>query len=239
MAKFTVWIGSDPHQTSAFAVAFRSAQSQLTVPTAIMELNLQNLREQGLYSRPTETRDGRLWDVISQAPMSTEFAISRFLVPSIAKAGWALFMDSDVLVRADLTDLFGAIQDRSEAILCVQHDHRPTYTRKMNDQVQTSYPRKNWSSVVAFNCEHPANTALTTELVNSVPGRDLHRFCWLPDDELGALDPKWNWLVGHSDPMADPAIVHFTDGTPDMPGFENSPFADEWRQVLQSVPRRA
>ena len=80
-----------------------------------------------------------------------------------------------------------------------------------------------------FNCDHPANAALTDELINTAPGRDLHRFCWLNDGDIGSLHQKWNWLVGHSDPIVNPTIVHFTDGTPLMPGYEDQPYADEWR----------
>jgi hypothetical protein len=102
-------------------------------------------------------------------------------------------------------------------------------------QAQTRYARKNWSSVILSSTSTtPANRALTTDLVNSVPGRDLHRFCWLDDAQIGALEPKWNWLVGHSDPAIDPAIVHFTDGVPSMPGYENCAFADEWRGHLNA-----
>jgi hypothetical protein len=104
----------------------------------------------------------------------------------------------------------------------------------MDGQIQTRYARKNWSSVMVLNCDHPANQALTTDLVNSATGRYLHGFNWLCDDQIGALDPKWNWLVGHSDPAIDPAIVHFTDGTPDMVGYEDQPFADEWRNHLKA-----
>jgi len=100
---------------------------------------------------------------------------------------------------------------------------------KMDNQIQTRYARKNWSSVMMFNLDHPGNRRLNPHLVNSLPGRDLHRMCWLDDDEIGALGPEWNFLVGHTDPSVDPKIVHFTDGTPCMPGYENVPFADEWR----------
>ena len=164
--------------------------------------------------------------------MATEFACSRFLVPRLAGSGWALFMDCDMLVRTDLFKLF-QIADPNKAVMVVKHNHQPVETTKMDGQAQTKYPRKNWSSVMLFNCDHPANKKLTSELVNSVPGRDLHRFCWLKDDEIGELDPKWNWLVGHSDPAIDPAIVHFTDGIPTMPGYEDCAFADEWRVELE------
>lgn len=98
----------------------------------------------------------------------------------------------------------------------------------MDGQEQTRYARKNWSSVMLFNLAHTSNQNLTVDLVNSVPGRDLHRFCWLQDDEIGELEPEWNFLVGHTDPSINPKIVHFTEGTPNLPGYENVPFADEW-----------
>jgi hypothetical protein len=190
-------------------------------------IRLEELREAGLYTRPMETRHGRMWDVISQAPMATEHACARFLTPYLAKEGWAVFMDGDMLIRADIGEIFEGL-DPAKALYCVKHDHRPEHTAKMDGQVQTVYPRKNWSSVMVFNCDHPANKALTVDLVNSVPGRDLHRFCWLTDDLIGDLDPAWNWLV----PAVDPKIAHFTEGVPDMPGYERQPYADEWREFV-------
>jgi hypothetical protein len=88
--------------------------------------------------------------------------------------------------------------------MVVKHDHQPTEHWKMDGQFQTRYHRKNWSSVCLFNCDHPANKALTVDLVNSAPGRDLHAFSWLADDLIGELPPEWNWLVGHSAPMRIP-----------------------------------
>lgn len=200
---------------------------------------MSELAARGYYHRSTSKRDGRLWDDISGAPMSTEFAISRFLVPHLVALqttggnprGWAAFMDCDMLVRRNLCRLF-EIVNNDYAVMCVHHNHRPTGTTKMDGQVQTQYGRKNWSSMMLFNCDHPANAALTVDLVNSLPGRDLHRFCWLDDSEIGELGPEWNYLVGHSDEAIDPAIVHFTEGIPTMPGYENCAYADEWRAEL-------
>jgi hypothetical protein len=100
----------------------------------------------------------------------------------------------------------------------------------MDDQLQVRYARKNWSSLMLINHAHPANERLTVEMVNTLPGRDLHRFCWLQDDEIGALPPAWNYLVGHTKGVCVPKLVHFTDGYPLMPGYENATYADAWRQ---------
>jgi hypothetical protein len=101
----------------------------------------------------------------------------------------------------------------------------------MDGQLQTRYARKNWSSFIIFNCEHEANKVLTPEMVNVLPGRDLHRLCWLEDELIGALDPAWNYLVGHSDPAIVPKCIHWTSGVPDMIGHENTEYADDWRQA--------
>lgn len=228
-----IYVGWDPREEAAYAVAIASVARRLSAFIPVHGLMLGDLRARGLYTRPVAYKPGPaggeiMWDVISDAPMATQHACARFLVPALARTGWALFMDGDVLARADLAALFDGL-DPAKALYCVQHDHRPVSTRKMDGQLQTAYARKNWSSVMAINCDHPANRTLTVDLVNAVPGRDLHRFSWLRDDEIGALDPAWNFLVGHSDPAIDPRIVHFTDGTPDMPGYADQPYADEWR----------
>lgn len=222
----SVWIGYDPRETEAFAVCRRSLRRH-SYGMMINPIDLAELRRIGLYSRPTERRDGQLWDVISEAPMSTEFAISRFLTPILAREGWALFMDCDMLVRRNLAGIINAL-DPSKAVMCVKHNYEVTNDVKMDDQVQTRYARKNWSSVMAFNCDHPANKALTVEMINTVPGRDLHRFCWLNDDEIGALDPAWNYLVGITKDVEEPGIVHYTNGGPWFDEYRDVPFGDEW-----------
>lgn len=229
--KHAFYIGFDPREACAFAVTKHSILRHLITPVPVHGLVLSNLRARGLYSRPTSLKEGRLWDDISGAPMATEFAISRFLSPILAGGGWAIFMDSDMLVRSNLEELFKLL-DPSKAVMVVKHNFQPTDGVKMDGQVQTRYSRKNWSSVCAFNCDHPANQALTVELINTVPGRDLHAFCWLEDKDIGELDASWNWLVGHSNEEIDPDIVHFTDGIPTMQGYEECAFSDEWRAAL-------
>lgn len=223
----SIFIGYDPREAEAFAVCRQSIRMRLNVPIPIYGLVLDQLRADGIYTRKTENRNGQLWDTISGAPMSTEFAISRFLVPYLSKPGQALFMDCDMLARGvNFAKVFDYCT-RDKAVWCVKHDYEPQTAIKMDGQVQTRYPRKNWSSFMVFN-DHPSNRVLRPELVNSLPGRDLHRFCWLEDHEIGELPPEWNYLVGHSDTKIDPEVVHFTEGGPWMPGYENVPYADEW-----------
>lgn len=228
-----IYIGFDPRELAAYYVAVNSIRTRLSKRIPIHGLVLSTLVERGLHQRPTFRKDGLLYDTISGHPMSTEFAISRFLVPYLAKTGWALFLDCDVLARDDLVKLFD-LADPRYAVMCIQHEHKPSHRTKMDGQVQTAYPRKNWSSVCLFNCDHPANKQLTLRYVNTVPGRVLHAFSWLTNDEIGALPPEYNYLVGTPE-LENPKIVHFTEGTPHMRGYEESAYADEWRAELNQL----
>jgi lipopolysaccharide biosynthesis glycosyltransferase len=236
-----IWIGFDPREASAFAVARHSIKHYLTQQIPIHGLVLDDMIERGLYKRPIEYRKSALdkpvmWDVISDAPMSTQHANARFLVPHLAKDGWALFCDGDILFRWNVARLFAGLDD-SKAVHCVKHKHEPKPGTKMDGQSQTKYFRKNWTSFIVFNVGHPSNKRLTLEAINTLPGRDLHALCWLNDDEIGELDPAWNFLVGHSDPAIIPKAVHFTEGVPDMAGYENVPYATEWRSALSHWAR--
>lgn len=240
----SIWVGYDRREAAAFFVAKHSIERRLTSQIRVHGILLDKVRISGAYTRPTEVRDGRLFDVISEHPMSTEFAISRFLVPLLHRdfyggGGWALFLDCDMLVRCNLTRLFEIVEadaiQRRYALLCVKHDHRPTERLKMDNQVQSKYARKNWSSFMLFNTSHPANDRLTLEMINTLPGRDLHAFCWLRDEEIGELSNTWNHLVGETTAVdVEPQVLHWTLGGPWMPGYEDVPFAEEWREELSS-----
>lgn len=236
MKQCSIFVGFDPREVDAFVVTCESIRNKLKGWVSIEGLSLDDLIKQKLYYRPTERKDGRIFDVLSKredydGAMSTEFAISRFLVKEIAQGGLAMFLDADMLARANLEEAF-KLCNLGKAIYCVKHNHVPVHETKMRGQVQTQYARKNWSSVFIIDCDHPANERLTVELINNVPGRDLHRFCWLDDDDIGELPVEWNWLVGHSPKIDNPKLVHFTEGVPSMNGHENDAYADEWRASL-------
>jgi hypothetical protein len=233
----SIWIGFDPREADAFAVCRHSIRRRLTYPVKTNGIVLGTLQRSGLYNRPIERRGEQLYDPISEASMSTEFAISRFFTPILARQGWALFMDCDILARDNVSRLFDEVQSKEQyAVLCVKHKHNPTgQLVKMDGQAQLQYARKNWSSVMMFNCDHPSNLLLTKDMLNIVPGRDLHRFCWLEDHEIGELSPVWNYLVGYTklDEGLDPKLVHFTSGVPSMRGYEHCEYADEYRRELE------
>lgn len=230
-----VFIGYDGREPAGYEVALRSLLRKATQNVRPIPLVTAHMRGINLYWRPEEFRNGIRYDVISDAPMSTEFALTRFLVPALCDfEGWALFVDCDFLFRGDVAELF-ALKDESKAVQVVQHEYVPLDATKMDAQPQARYPRKNWSSAILWNCAHPAHRNLSLDEINSVPGLKLHAFWWLADALIGALPEAWNWLEGHSDFLIDPKAVHYTRGTPDMPGHENAAFADEWRSYLTST----
>lgn len=205
-----------------------------SAPVSVLPLVLDDLTT--WLTRPIERREGGLmFDPISGAYQSTEFAISRFLVPYLnagngGQAQWAVFCDCDMLFREDVMKLLD-FADPRYALLVVKHDHRPFEITKMDGQVQVTYPRKNWSSLILWNLHHRAHSRLTLHDLNHLPGRDLHRFCWLHDEEIGALPSRWNWLEGYDDASINPAVVHFTRGGPWFADYQDVAYADEWRRA--------
>jgi hypothetical protein len=222
-----VYIGYDPREAAAYDVAVKSINRRTLRTADIAPLDADRLRLNGLLRRPVDKRDGVMYDIHSQAPQATEFAVSRFLVPILEQKGWALFMDCDMLVLDDINSIMFEADPRF-AVQVVKHNHKPTEQTKMDAQPQTSYNRKNWSSVILWNCEHPANRRLTLDMVNNWPGRDLHAFGWLADQEIGWLSEGWNWLVGVQPQPSSLHIAHYTLGGPWLPNWAAAEHDDLW-----------
>jgi hypothetical protein len=227
-----VFIGFDPREQAAYEVAESSLRFHRW-DVEVVPLRLDRLAACGLLRRPMDAR-GQLYDLPSNAPCATEFAISRFLVPILCQSGWALFVDCDVVFLGDVAELF-ALADPSKAVMVVKHPPIAAGGTKMDGQAQVAYARKNWSSVMLFNCDHPANRRLSLQDVNDRPGRDLHAFYWLHDDEIGALPVAWNWLVNVAPRPAEPKIAHFTLGGPFTPGWRGAEHDDLWLSALHPL----
>jgi len=175
-----------------------------------------------------------MWDLNSSAPQSTEFAIARFFCHILCHSGWCLFADSDTVFMEDPNQL-QAVADPAKALQVVKHREFKLQQDfgdvKMDGQKQTTYPRKLWSSVMLWNCDHPANARLNLMALNQWPGRDLHAFKWLADEEIGELPMEANWLVGMQPKPERPMIAHYTLGTPDMPGLADSAHSSIWYEA--------
>lgn len=233
MKFLTVYIGFDPREADAYQVCKASLERHSSIPLNIVKLEMAACQDAGLYRRPFRRAGVQMIDVLDGRPFSTEFSFSRFLIPALSLyQGWACFVDCDFLFTDDIAKL-GPLLDPSKAVMVVKHDHIPAENTKMDGVSQVSYPRKNWSSLVLWNCSHPANRALTADAVNTLPGRALHGFDGLTDDQIGGIPATWNWLSGVTEQLDEiPSAIHFTLGVPSMKGHEHSPYADLWRAEL-------
>lgn len=220
------YIGFDEREQLAYDVCARSFQRRASVALEIVPLRSESLAAAGLLNRPVDTRGG-IYDITSNAPCSTQFANSRFIVPIIAQTGYALFVDGDTVCLGDVAELRKHM-DPHFAVQVVKHEHVPKSDTKMDGQKQTTYPRKNWSSVMLFNCDHPGNRRLSLRDVNERRGIELHQFYWLHDSEIGGLPVEWNWLVGEQAKPEHPRIAHFTNGGPFLQDWESREHDDIW-----------
>jgi lipopolysaccharide biosynthesis glycosyltransferase len=221
----TVYIGWDSREAIAADVCEWSLHENSSRPLTVRMLKQQQLREQGIYTRPLDRQS------------STEFTFTRFLVPYLnGYKGWAVFTDCDFLWTGDIQELLDKADD-SYAVMVVKHDYRPQNTTKMDGKTQEYYPRKNWSSMILWNCAHPANCALTPDIVNSQTGAYLHRFQWLDDSLIGELAPEWNWLVNwyHEPWDGTPKAIHYTEGGPWFSNYENCAYGWLWKQYERRV----
>ncbi len=213
-----VFVGYDSREDIAWEVCRHSILRHTSSELHVHPLKQPTVRELGLYDRP------------SDGPASTEFSLTRFLTPYLAGGSqWSLFVDCDVLFTGDVGALFDSL-DPSKAIYVVQHDYVPANAVKMDGKSQSVYPRKNWSSFMIFNGQHPDVIALTPEVVNTATPAFLHRFGWVQNDnDIGALHLKWNFLVGEYDPLPEtPCAIHYTNGGPWFPEWVDVDYGDLW-----------
>jgi hypothetical protein len=209
-----IYIGYDVAERVAYHALSQSLIDHASRPIRIVPIALSALA--GLHSRSR----------VSQ--QSTDFSFTRFLTPYLSGyTGWSLFMDCDMLVRADIAELF-ALADERFAVMTAPHDYTPRDHEKFLGNVQLPYPKKNWSSVILFN--NARCRALTPDYVNTATGLDLHQFRWLEGDhEIGPLPLDWNWLVGEYPFNPAAKIAHFTRGGPYFAEYADCDHADEWR----------
>jgi len=216
-----VFVGYDSREDIAWQVCRHSLRRHHAGDSLdIIPIRQPIVRELGLYTRPFD------------ASASTEFSLTRFLTPYLAaQGGWVVFCDCDFLFTSDIRQVFDSL-DPQKAVYVVQHDYTPSLQVKMDGKRQTIYPRKNWSSFMLFNCDHPDVKALTPAVVNSAPPAFLHRFEWVRDDaDIGALEWDWNYLVGeYPRPDKTPRVIHYTNGGPWFKEWQGVHYGDLWLQ---------
>jgi hypothetical protein len=222
-----IYIGWDQRESIAWHVLAHSILTRASEPVTLIPLRQDTLRQCGLYWREPDTL------------ASTEFSLTRFLVPHLSNyEGYSLFLDCDMLCRMDIAILFSyAYQDTSKAVWVAPHDYIPKAATKMDGKVQAAYPRKNWSSAMLFN--NARCRMLTPQYVNRVAPHVLHRFSWVEDENLiGGMQLECNWLVGEYQDNPQAAILHYTNGGP---WFRNIPIdahGEQWVKEYYSIVDR-
>ena len=233
-----IWIGYDEAEHSAAMVCAESVRRATNGEIEPTFLKQDVLRACGLYTRPETRKGAQRWDTISDAPCSTAFSLTRFLTPILAQSGYALFIDCDMVVYSDPRDMITEANMRSDdwALACVKHRrYTPAEKTKMMGLRQTAYRRKNWSSVMLFNCDNPGMSALSLDDVNRKTGSYLHQLDWMDDDMIVGLNDSWNQLVGVRPTIRAEGIVHFTNGGPWFEGWPGGPYDQLWLDAAASM----
>lgn len=209
-----IFIGYDPREAIAYHTCVNSIIRHSSKPVQIMPLAL-NLFDD--YKE--EHTDG-----------SNHFIYSRFLVPHLmGHTGHAIYIDGDMIIRDDINQLW-ELRDHTKDVQVVKHDYETKMTEKYLGSKNENYPRKNWSSVILWNCQNHPNKKLTPEYIQKASGAHLHRFEWIDDNRIGELPPEWNWLPDEYGENQDAKLLHYTLGTPSFHEFADTPMGSEWHR---------
>lgn len=212
---YNVYVGYDSRLDDVYNVCVHSILRHSNINVLPIKQSL--LRDSGLYNRIVDIQG------------STEFTLTRFLVPLLNNyAGWSLFCDCDFLWTVDVNQVFEHCDDRY-AVMVVKHDYQPKTVTKMDDKVQHVYPKKNWSSLMLFNNEKC--NMLTSDLVNSESPSYLHQFKWLDESQIGSLPNEYNHLVGYDSGKF--SALHYTDGGPWFKQYENTEHSELWKKEYE------
>ena len=218
-----VFIGWDSREEIAYEVCKKSIKLHNDF-IEVYPIKQQYLRELGIYVREEDSL------------ASTEFTLTRFLVPYLSDySGISVFMDCDMLVQTNIMGVLQEIVFKGNPVSCVQHEsYVPKSSIKMDGRVQHAYPKKNWSSFMVFDCEHPEiKKNLTVSKVNLYSPQYLHRMEWA--SSIGKLPHTWNYLAGYYDDISSPNIIHYTDGGPWFEEYKDCEFSQNWLEVAKNV----
>jgi lipopolysaccharide biosynthesis glycosyltransferase len=205
-------VGFDSREAIAFHVCANSIIRNSSKPVSIIPLALNLLKDY----KETHT-DG-----------SNQFIYSRFLVPHLmGYEGWAIFIDGDMIVHDDIAELWD-MRHYGKDVMVVKHDYQTKMSEKYLGAKNEDYPRKNWSSVILWNCSSYPNKKLTPEFIQNASGAELHRFSWIEDERIGELPIEWNWLDLEYEPNPNAKLTHYTLGTPCFNEFADKGTADLW-----------
>lgn len=216
-------VGFDQREAIAYHTFTQSIIEKSSVPVSFTPLAINSLKN---YKENHTDR-------------SNDFVYSRFLTPYLNNfQGWSIFADGDMICQADIKELWD-LQDESKAVLVVKHNYQTKQNIKYLGNMNENYPKKNWSSLILWNCGHPKHKILTPEFISNQSGKYLHRFSWLDEEDIGELPIEWNWLAIEYPINASAKIIHYTLGTPCFKNYKDTDMAEIWintyKRALQGL----
>jgi lipopolysaccharide biosynthesis glycosyltransferase len=210
--KVKIYIGFDQREAIAYHAFVQSLIDHASIPLDITPLAVKTLKG---YEERHEDK-------------SNDFVHSRFLIPFLNDfKGWAIFVDGDMICQTDIKELLD-LRDNTKALQVVKHNYKTKANQKYLGNINQDYPRKNWSSVILWNCAHPKHKLLTPDFIANESGKYLHRFSWLEDSEIGGLPKEWNWLATEYPNNDQANIIHYTLGTPCFKDYRDTEMSDIW-----------
>ena len=217
--KVKIYIGFDQREAIAYHAFVQSLIDHASIPLDITPLAVKTLKE---YEEKHEDK-------------SNDFVYSRFLTPYLNDfKGWAIFVDGDMICQKDIKELLD-LRDDTKALQVIKHDYKTKAHQKYLGNINQDYPRKNWSSVILWNCKHPKHKILTPDFIANQSGKYLHRFSWLADDDIGELPKEWNWLATEYPNNEQANIIHYTLGTPCFKDYRDAEMSDIWLKKHKRV----
>ena len=212
-------VGFDQRESVAYHTFTQSVIENSTIPVRFLPLSMSSLSN---YKEVH--KDG-----------SNDFIYSRFLVPYMMNfKGWAIYADGDMVCLEDIKKLWN-LRDDKYAVQVVKHDYKTKITEKYWGNKNEDYPRKNWSSLILWNCEHKSHKVLTPDFIENQSGAFLHRFSWIKDEEIGSLDKEWNWLAMEYEEKESIKLIHYTIGTPCFKEYEKTSLSSYWKKSFSNM----
>lgn len=219
MTPLRIFIGWDSRESIAYHVLCHSILRHASGPVSFTPLVQAQLRQWNLYLRGPDLRG------------STEFTLTRFLVPHLSHyEGFSIFLDCDMLIRGDIYELLNLVNHDDIVSVC-QHAYRPRETVKFMGHEQAAYPKKNWSSVMVFRNDYCK--MLTPTFIHHASPKTLHRFEWTAESRMGSVPLEWNYLVGEEGQSKKaPKNIHWTNGGPWFRDYQDVEYASAWFEEL-------
>lgn len=194
----SIYVGADRSQLLAIKVLEHSIQRHTDLPVevhAMVDLPIRVPQDPSNWQR-------------------TGFSFSRFCIPELANyRGKALYLDADMLVFADIADLWNIPFDETKVIIQAELAEAQQET---NQKKGAPKKRVKQCAVMLLDCDR-----ITWEIDDIITGLDAGEYnyeqlmfdlCLLEETEIRYAVPfRWNSMEHYQ--LGETALIHYTDMT--------------------------